>query len=210
MNSRSFAILGTALFVATLAAVAWGVRYRRLPFHPNRRALAFRVLAVASCPLAAIVGLALLRPEPQPGLSMIVLGLMFPALIQTSLDFRSALGSGRAGQYQQGNQVECGLRVIEGTQPGLGTRFRHGLATLEPGGIRFVPFLGGVRLLRREPAQVAVMSVDRSHQRSVRGIEGLSARPGLRVIKVHTGVATLEWVLSPEQSDWAAEAVRPQ
>ena len=210
MDSRVFAILGSALFMATLATVVWGVRYRRMPFHPKRRALAFRVLAIAACPLAAVVGLVLLRPEPQPGLSMIVLGLMFPALFQTSLDVRSWLDPGRAGHYQQGNQVECGLRVVEGTQPGLGTRFRHGLATLEPAGISFVSFVGGVRLLRREPVQVAVMGVDRSSQRSVRGMEGLSARPGFCVFKVMTGVATLEWVLSPDQADWATKEVRPQ
>jgi hypothetical protein len=209
MNSRVFAILSSALFVVILATVAWSIRYRRMPFHPKRRALVFRVLAIAACPLAAVVGLVLLRPEPQPGLSYVVLGLMFPALFQASLDLRSWRGPGRAGHYQQGNQIECGLRVLEGTQPGLGTRFRHGLATLEPGGISFVPFVGGVRLLRREPVQVAVMSVDRSHQRSVRAREGLSARPGFRVIKVLTGVATLEWVLSPDQADWATEEVRP-
>jgi hypothetical protein len=210
MTSRIFAILGSGLFMATLATVAWGVRYRRMPFHPKRGVLTLRVLAIAECPLAAVVGLALLRTEPQPGLSVIVLGPMFPALFQTSLDFGSWLGPGRAGRYQQGKQVECGLRVVEGTQPGLGTRFRHGLATLEPGGIGFVAFVGGVRLLRRQPVQVAVMGVDRSHQRSIRGMEGLSARPGLRVIKVLTRVATLEWVLSPQQTDWAAEKVRLQ
>jgi heme oxygenase len=31
------------------------------------------------------------------------------------------------------NQVECGLRVIEGREPGLGRRWRHGVGTPAPG-----------------------------------------------------------------------------
>lgn len=117
---------------------------------------------------------------------------------------------GRAERYQRKQQVECGLRVLDGAQQGLGTHFKHGLATLEPGAISFVRYVGGVRFLRHKPVRVTVVAVDRSDQRSMRFSEQLSAMPGSRVIRVLTGMATLTWVLPPEQTAWAAEQVRPQ
>jgi hypothetical protein len=117
------------------------------------------------------------------------------------------LSVGRAERYQQRNQVECGLRVVEGSEAGLGPRFTHGLATLEPRSIIFVPYLGGVRLFRKRPLTVAVQDVDRSELRSVAATEQLTARWGSSIVTVRTDEATLEWVLPPAQSAWAAQQV---
>lgn len=114
---------------------------------------------------------------------------------------------GRADRQQLRNQVECGLRVIDGSAPGLGPRFRHGLATLEPRLITFVPYVGGVRFLRKHPVKIAVQDVDRSELRSVRFAEQFAAAWGASIVTVHTGEATLEWVLPPAQSAWAAQQV---
>lgn len=115
----------------------------------------------------------------------------------------------RAERFQLLNQVECGLRVVEGYEPGLGQRFRHGLATLGSGSIVFVPFAGGVRFLRRRPVTVSVQVVDRSEQRTSGFMAQLSAIPGSRVITVRTNTATLEWVLPPAQTAWASQQVSP-
>ena len=116
----------------------------------------------------------------------------------------------RAERYQQRQQVECGLRVVDGAQQCLGTHFKHGLASLEPGAISFMYYVGGVRFLRHKPVRVAVVAVDRTDQRSVRFSEQFSAMPGFHIIRVFTGLATLEWVLPPEQTAWAAQQVKPQ
>jgi hypothetical protein len=149
------------------------------------------------------------RPDHGPGDSFVT------GRHSAARDFRAwrAAGGadvGRAGRYQQKQQVECGLRVVDGAQLGLGTRFRHGLATLEPGAICFVPCLGGVRFLHGNPVRVPVVAADRSDQRSVGWMELSSASPGCRVIKVLTGVATRECVLPSERAAWAAEQIRPQ
>jgi hypothetical protein len=215
MNGPAYALIGLALAVAVLATVAWSARYRRMPFHPQRPELAFRVLAIAASAAGAVVEVVFARPGEQTGLTMVLVILLLPAENRATMDFhawRAAGGAvvGRAGRYQQKRQVECGLRIVDGAQVGLGTRFRHGLATLEPGAILFVPCLGGVRFLHGNPVRVSVVAVDRSDQRSVGWMEMFSARPGFRVIKVLTGVATLECVLQPEQTAWAAEQIRPQ
>ncbi|MDT4893701.1 MAG: hypothetical protein QOE97_2736 [Pseudonocardiales bacterium] len=85
----------------------------------------------------------------------------------------------------------------------------HGLATLELGAIVLTPYLGGVRFMRRAAIRVPVGQIDRSEQRSVSGREALSAMPGTQVICVRTGAATLEWVLMPDQAEWAATLVTP-
>jgi hypothetical protein len=215
MNGPAYFLVGFALVVVVLATVTWGARYRRMPFHPRRPELAFRVLAIAASAVGAVVVVVFARPGEQPGMTLVLEILLLPAAIQAARDFRAwrAAGGadrGRAGRYQRKQQVECGLRVVDGVQLGLGTRFRHGLAALEPGAISFVPCRGGIRFLHGNPVRVPVVAVDRSDQRSVGWTEMFSARPGCRVIKVLTGVATLECVLPQEQAAWAAEQIRPQ
>jgi hypothetical protein len=215
MNGPAYFLVGFALVVAVLATVTWGARYRRMPFHPRRPELAFRVLAIAASAVGAVMVVVFARPGEQPGMTIVLEILLLPAAIQAARDLRTwhAAGGanlGRAGSYQEKQQVECGLRVVDGAQLGLGTRFRHGLATLEPGTISFVPCRGGIRFLHGNPVRVPVVAVDRSDQRSVGWMELFSARPGCRVIKVLTGVGTLECVLPLEQAAWAAEQIRPQ
>lgn len=220
MNGPAYFLVGTAFVVASVATVAWRARYQRRPFHPRLPELAFRVLSIASAVAGAFVIVSFVQPGPpeQRGLMVAFLLLVYPALIQIRRDFaamRAMRATGptavgrRARRYQQGHQIECGLRVIEGTQSGLGTRFKHGLATLEPGAIRFVSYAGGVRFLPREPVCVAVVAMDLSDERSVVWKEALSAKPGLRIIKVRAQMATLECVLPPEQTAWVAQQISP-
>lgn len=215
MNGPAYFLVGMALVAASLATVAWCARYQRRPFHPRLPELAFRVLSIASALVGAFVIVVFVGPGQQRGLVVVLLLLVYPAIIQTRRDFGAMRTTGRtevrrrARRYQQGQQIECGLRIMEGTQPGLGTRFKHGLATLEPGAIRFVPYAGGVRFLPRKPVCVAVVAMDLSDQRSVGWKEALSAKPGLRVIKVRTQMATLECVLPPEQTAWVAQQISP-
>jgi|SRR5450631_914997 len=215
MNGPAYFLVGMALVVASAATLAWCARYQRRPFHPGLPELAFRVLSIASAVAGAFVIVVVVRPGPpeQRGLMVAFLLLVYPAVIQTRRDFAAMRATGptavgrRARRYQQGHEIECGLRVIEGTQSGLGKRFKHGLATLEPGAIRFVSYAGGVRFLPRKPVCVAVVAMDLSDQRSVVWKEALSAKPGLRVIKVRAQMATLECVLPPEQTAWAAQQI---
>jgi hypothetical protein len=140
MNGPAYFLVGMALVVASVATVAWCARYQRRPFHPRLPELAFRVLSIASAVAGAFVIVVFVRPGPQRWLEVAFLLLVYPAFIQTRRDFGAMRATGptevgpRASRYQQGHQIECGLRVIEGTQSGLGTRFKHGLATLEPRG----------------------------------------------------------------------------
>ena len=114
---------------------------------------------------------------------------------------------GRAERYQRRNQVECGLRVVEGSAVGLGPRVKHGLARLAPRSIIFIPYLGGVRLFHQRAVTLAVDDVDRSELRSVAATEQFAAKWGASIVIVRTGEATLEWVLPPAQSAWAAKQV---
>ena len=100
--------------------------------------------------------------------------------------------------------------MIEGSVIGLGPRFKHGLATLEPRSITFVPYLGGVRFLRQRSVAVAVHDVDRSEPRSVAFTEQFSAKWGAAIVIVRTGGAALEWVLPQAESTWAAQQVLAQ
>lgn len=86
------------------------------------------------------------------------------ALVTMRWSYR--VGVGRAERYARDNKIECGLRVVEGEQAGLTSRWTHGLATLEPGAIVLTPYLGGVRFMRRAAIRVPVGQIDRGEQRS--------------------------------------------
>ena len=111
------------------------------------------------------------------------------------------------GEQAPVGKVECGLRVVQGEQSGLGAKWTHGVAGLVPGAILLTPYIGGVRLLRKGLVRIPVQRVDRSERVGTGLREAWSVRPGLRVVRVETGSATLEWALSPRRADWAAEAV---
>lgn len=81
------------------------------------------------------------------------------------------------------------------------------MAALEPGKITFVGTVGGVRFLKRGPAQIVVEGVDRSAQRQPTGLETVAVSAVTRVVRVATPTATLEWALLADQIAWAIDEV---
>jgi hypothetical protein len=110
-------------------------------------------------------------------------------------------------RYAKRGQLECGVRVVDGQQDGLGERWQHGVATLMPKEITFVGTFGGVRFLKRRPVRLPVGSVDRSTERQPTGREILVASPAARVIRIKTPSAILEWAIPADQVLWAIEKV---
>jgi hypothetical protein len=113
----------------------------------------------------------------------------------------------RTRRYASLGKVESGFRLIDGRQGGLDQRWRHGLATVEKGEITFVPYLGGVRLLRRAQIQIPVTSIDRSAERQPKGTETFGVSPNMAVVRIATPTATLEWAMLPDLVAWATRRV---
>jgi len=111
----------------------------------------------------------------------------------------------RADRAVQQSRLECGLRVIEGHEPGLGQRWVHGVAELSPGFLRFNP-----RGPLRSPTTIVVRGVSRAHQRQPHGREAWAVNAQCRIVEVQTPNATLEWAILDRHLAWAIEAVRRQ
>ncbi len=116
----------------------------------------------------------------------------------------------QARRLAKRNRLECGLRVVDGSLPGLSRRWRHGIAGLSQGEISFRPFLPpGVRIYRPFARQVNV-SVQwiASEPRKVNLREAWSVLPGLDVLTVTTPDARIEWAVSPGLRPWALDLVQ--
>jgi hypothetical protein len=107
------------------------------------------------------------------------------------------------------HKAEVGLRVVDGNQPGLGRRWRHGVGTLAAGRVEFRGTVGGVRFLRRAPITIEVMQIDRDAPRTTGLREAWSVRPGIEVVQLITPTARLEWAVPGPQIDWAIEKLLP-
>jgi hypothetical protein len=100
--------------------------------------------------------------------------------------------------------MECGLRVVHGEQAGLGQRWTHGVAQVQPRIVTFTPFIGGMRVLRRPPIEIAVREIDSQRERMSPASEMLSARPGPAVIQLVTATgAVIDWLVHPDLVQWA-------
>lgn len=115
----------------------------------------------------------------------------------------------RARRYAEQEQVECGLRIVAGEQPGLAPRWRHGVGTLTPGLLAFRSTVGGMRFLRRTPITVEVLQIDGSRPRMTRWREALHVSPGTEVIELVTPSARLEWAVPGQWMGWARERLEP-
>jgi hypothetical protein len=109
----------------------------------------------------------------------------------------------RARRLQRVNRLECSIRVATGTHDGLSGKWWAGVATLSPGRIHFVPFIGGVRFLRRKAVEIHVDKIDVGQRRSPTGREVLWVDPGASVVRLVTPTATLEWAVLKGQLSWA-------
>jgi hypothetical protein len=115
----------------------------------------------------------------------------------------------RARRYAEHEQVECGLRVVVGEQPGLAPRWRHGVGTLAPGLLTFRSTLGGMRFLRRTSITVEVLQIDGSRPRMTWWREALHVSPGTEVVELVTPSARLEWAVPSHRMGWARERLEP-
>ena len=109
-------------------------------------------------------------------------------------------------------ETECGLRVVSGTEPGLGRGWKHGMARVGAGSIEFLPGLGGgVRFAR--PGQrwlhIRVLEATRQDERTPGLKESWSVRPDARIMRLRTSTAEIEWAVVPQQSgDLLARVMR--
>ena len=107
----------------------------------------------------------------------------------------------RQATLQRRDETECGLRVVSGTQPGLTRRWRHGLARLQGGHVEFLPRIGGSTIHR--PGQpwlsLDVLSTSRADERTPTGRGQWLLNPDVRIVRMRTATAELEWALAAEQ-----------
>jgi hypothetical protein len=114
-------------------------------------------------------------------------------------------------------ETECGLRVAQGTEAGLGRRWKHGVARISQGSVEFRPGLGGgIRFAR--PGQpwlrITVLEATRSEERTAGLKESWSVSGRARILRLRTATAEIEWAVVPQQRDallatvrgWATEA----
>lgn len=106
----------------------------------------------------------------------------------------------RARKNQQADQVDCGLRVIDGSQAGLRKGWRVRRASLQSGGLEFG---------RRSPTSVQVRAVFTERQRRMGWRESrLIFDPTWQIVELRTDSATLEWMVPEDQMEWAVARVR--
>jgi hypothetical protein len=96
------------------------------------------------------------------------------------------------------------LRVLDGEQPGLGRRWRHGFATVAPGEVVFRGRIPGVPLVRRAPVTIEVGDVE-SRTRRITLREAWSVAMGLEVIVLVTPTARVECGMPPDRATWSRE-----
>jgi hypothetical protein len=97
----------------------------------------------------------------------------------------------RADRQLTKSRVECSLRVVGGSQPGLTRRWRAGTAELAPGSMRFWRRLPG-----GTDASIEVVSVSRASRWPPRGGGGDA-----------TPTAVLEWAVLDRHLHWAIDQV---
>jgi hypothetical protein len=102
----------------------------------------------------------------------------------------------------------CALRVVSGELDGLSGRWRHGRARLSRGHISLRRHLWQTRFIQPFTAtvEIAVESIA-PPVRQTNVAEMWSLNPGLRIMTVETGTATLLWGVPERLADWAAAEV---
>lgn len=101
----------------------------------------------------------------------------------------------KARRLQRRGQTECALRVLEGRHPGLSPKWGRGVATLAPGSID----MGW--------AWVDVVAYDLSSARSPTVKESWWINPEMKLVRLESATAQLEWAVLQKQFEWAAGVV---
>lgn len=104
----------------------------------------------------------------------------------------------KARRLQTRGQTECALRVLDGHHPGLSSKWAHGVETLAPGNID----MGW--------ALVDVVAYDLSSVRSPTVKESWWINPDMKLLRLQSATAELEWAVLEKQYEWAAGVVFQQ
>jgi len=116
----------------------------------------------------------------------------------------------RAKRHEDDGRAEIALRVSVGQQPGLTGRWRRGLATLSPEHIDFAPIVGGLRILRRAPVQIPVVSIDEKEPRKPGGKEVFRIGRECRIVILVTPTGALELAVpEPYKLLWVLRRLQP-
>jgi len=106
----------------------------------------------------------------------------------------------RARKHQRSGRLDCGLRVIAGSQEGLRNGWRVRRAFVHP---------GRLELGRRMPTPVHVRAVVTERQRRLHWRESrLIFDTTWQIVEVMTDSATLEWAMPADKLEWAVAHVR--
>jgi hypothetical protein len=129
------------------------------------------------------------------------MGFIFDVIIQFFLEiFGIERDDRRARKRQQSGQIDCGVRVIVGSQEGLKNRWKVSRTFVYPGRLEFG---------RRAPILVQVGAVVTERQRHPRGWEAwLIADTTWQIVELVTDSATLEWAVPEDKLEWAMARVR--
>jgi hypothetical protein len=104
-----------------------------------------------------------------------------------------------ASKRQKSGRVDCGLRVIAGSQAGLRSRWKGSRANVHAGRLEFG---------RWKAISVDVTAVG-TELREPRGTEKwLYFDPDYRIVELRTDSATLEWAVPKDKAEWALACLR--
>jgi len=154
--------------------------------------------------VCGISGCVLLGSPPRqdaPSAILPTVGYIFDIiLVVLGARLLSAWSRRRGRKRQQVGEIDCGLRVIAGSQEGFGVGWDHDRAFVDSGRLDFGR---GTSI----PVQVRAVVTDR--QRQPRGREAWSTvSSNCLVVELMTDSATLEWAVPADKLEWAIARVQ--
>lgn len=105
------------------------------------------------------------------------------------------LADRKARRLQELGQTECALRVLDGHHSGLSPKWGRGVATLSPGSID----MGW--------AWVDVVAYDLAPVRTPTSRESWWINPEMKLVRLESATAELEWAVLEKQFQWATGVV---
>lgn len=109
----------------------------------------------------------------------------------------------------ESGQAVVGMRVVAGSQQGLGTSWVTGAALASPGRVDFTRYVGGLSLVKRPLPPMRILAID-GPPRRLSGGSMLRLDPDAQVTTLRTPTATLELaILPPIPADAVLARLRP-